>query len=446
MNQRITNFFELLRDSWQSKDIRKRLLFTLGMLFAFKIGASITIPGVSVAIGTLTATNSASGSLINTLGVLGGGGLKYFSIFALGVSPYITASIIIQLLSANVIPYLTNLSKAGEKGRKTQDMVTRLITLPIAILQSIGIIELLQSQKAIQFHNTASVFIFIILIQISGVYLALWMGDQINERGLGNGVSMIILTGVVSAIPFNFINIFRISLVGQHALATIIVGITKSLATIGFYFILVIITIFVSQSYRKIPVRNIGSGLNKKKSDRSYILLRINISGVIPVIFASALMAIPLTIMRYVTNAHVTTIFNYLFNRNYPTALITNCLLITLFVFFYSRITINPERFAENLQKSGSFIPGINPGRQTAKHIISVVNRINLLGSFFLSFITIIPFLLMILFHLPVTFGIGGTGILIFVVIILDLISQVRSRLIQVDYRQLKYVMDYSQK
>lgn len=144
------------------------------VLVAFKIGASITIPGVSVAIGSLhTSTTNASSSLINTLGVLGGGGLKYFSIFALGVSPYITASIIIQLLSANVVPYLTNLSKSGQKGRKTQDMITRLITLPIAILQSIGIIELLQSQKAIQFHSTASIFAFIIIIQVSGVYLAL---------------------------------------------------------------------------------------------------------------------------------------------------------------------------------------------------------------------------------------------------------------------------------
>lgn len=272
------------------------------------------------------------------------------------------------------------------------------------------------------------------------------MGDQINEKGLGNGISMIILTGVVSAIPFNFINIFRISLSGQSTVAPILVAVTKSIATIGFYFALVILTIFVSQSYRKIPVRNIGSGLNKKKSDRSYILLRINISGVIPVIFASAIMAIPLTIMRYISDTNVKTIFNYLFNRNHPTALLVNCLFITIFVYFYSRITINPERFAENLQKSGSFIPGITPGRETSTHIISVVNRINILGSFFLSFITVIPFLLMILFHLPVTFGIGGTGILIFVVIILDLIAQVRSRLIQVDYQQLKYVMDYSQR
>ena len=432
-----TTFRSLVIEMWRSRELRRRILYTIGVLIVYRIGASLTLPGVHVNSGAAT---SASGGLINSLGILGGGGLRYFSLFALGVSPYITASIIIQLLSTNVVPFLTNLSKSGEKGRKTQDMITRCITIPLGILQSIGIIELLLSQKVVSFNSTAATFIFIIVLQVGGIFLALWFGDQINNHGLGNGVSMIILSGVVSSIPFNFFDIFKMFLgKAGSSVSSILIGLTESLFILGFYFILVFVTIFLSQSVRYIPVKNIGSGLTKKSnSSKSYVLLRINTAGVIPVIFATSLMSIPTTIVKYINNSELSSIINFIFNRKQPFALFVEFWLITGFTYFYSKITVNPERFAENLQKSGSFIPGIIPGYSTSKYINKILNHLNFYGSMFLGIIAIIPYILSIIFKLPPSFGIGGTGMLIFVMVIINLVSQIKARIIQLKYKNLK--------
>lgn len=430
----LSKFSDIIVEAWKSKELRRRILFTIGVLMVFRIGASITIPGVSIPHNSQTSGNG----LIDSLGILGGGGLRYFSIFAMGVSPYITASIVIQLLSTNVVPYLTNLAKSGEKGRKTQDLITRYLTIIFGILQAVGITSLLISQKAIQLNSSIETYAFIILFQLGGVFLALWLGDQINEHGLGNGVSMIILSGVVASIPYNFFNVFEHFLAKNKTLTKFVLSLVESFFVLFFYLFLVFISTFFNQSYRNIPVQNIGSGLSKSDNNASYLVLRINIAGVIPVIFATALLSIPVTIARYVQNSDLTLIFNFLFNRQYPTALITDFIFITIFTYFYSKITVNPDRFAENLQKSGSFIPGIPPGYQTSRYINTIINRLNFFGALFLSTIAIIPYIFLIIFKLPVTYGIGGTGLLIYVVVAINLFAQLKARITQIEYRKLK--------
>ena len=441
MAEKIKNFSEIISKAWKSKELRRRIFYTIGIIILFRIGASITLPGVVVHNGGLAgASNANSSGLINSLGILGGGGLRYFSIFAMGVSPYITATIVVQLLSTNVVPYFTNLAKSGEKGRKTQDLITRYLTIIFGILQSIGITALLISQKDITLPNSTAAYALIVVFQLGGVFLSLWFGDQINEHGLGNGVSMIILSGVIASIPYNFFDIFHSFLRNTKKSSEIFLAVIESLFVIFFYFFLVFVTVFFSQSYRYIPIQNVGSGLSKQKNSSSYLILRTNIAGVIPVIFATALLSIPLTIARFVNNPQITNVFNYLFNRQYPTALITDFIFIFLFTYFYSKITINPERFGENLQKSGSFIPGISPGYKTSLYVSKIINRINFFGASFLSIIAIIPYIILIIFRLPVNYGIGGTGMLIYVVVIINLFSQLSARLTQIEYKKLQNI------
>ncbi len=432
---RLISFQQIITEAWKNKNLRRKILYTIGILIIFRIGTDITIPGVTLPHGSV---GSGSGNgFISSLGILGGGGIRNFSIFALGVSPYITSSIIIQLLATNVVPFLTNLAKTGEKGKRTQDMITRYLAIIFGVVQSIGITSLLLSQKVIQFKSGAETYIFIILIQMGGLFLALWMGDQINEKGMGNGVSMIILSGVVANIPFNFINIFKNN-VKLDTLSNFSITFVEFIFLVFFYLLLILIAVYMSQSYRRVPIQNVGSGLTKDQNKDSYVVLSLNSSGVIPVIFATSLLSIPLTVTKYISNPQLTNVFNYLFNRQYPTGLITYFILIVLFSFFYSKITVNPEQFAEGLQKSGSYIPGIQPGVDTSKYISRTVNKLNFYGSFFLAILAIIPYILLIIFKLPASFGIGGTGLIIFVSVAINLFLQIKARLIQVEYQNLK--------
>ena len=376
MKDTLLNFKNIIKNSWNSKELRRKILFTIGILIIFRIGTNITIPGVSLPHGNVSQGNG----FLSSLGILGGGGIRNFSIFALGVSPYITASIIIQLLATNVVPFLTNLTKSGEKGRKTQDLITRYLSIIFGIAQAIGITSLLMSQKLINFNNSTLSYFYIILMQLGGMFFALWLGDRINENGLGNGVSMIILSGVVANIPFNFANIFA-STIKFDNISFFFITLVQTGVIVVFYFALLLFSVFMTQSFRHIPVQNIGSGLTKKQNKDSFVILSLNTSGVIPVIFATALMSIPITITKYINDPNATNILNYFFNRQYPTALIFYFLFIVAFSFFYSKITINPERFASGLQKSGSYIPGVQPGIETSFFITKTVNRLNFIGN-----------------------------------------------------------------
>ena len=432
----LNSFKDIIIEAWKSKELRKRIIFTLFILIIYRIGASITIPGV-----TLNSANASSNGIISSLGLLGGGGLRLYSIFALGVSPYITASIIVQLLSNNVIPYLTNLSKSGEKGRKKLDIINRYLTIILALLQGVGITALMLSTHIISFSNTAVGYVFCLLLLLGGVFFALWLGDQINEKGVGNGISMIILSGVVANIPWNFYNIFKGFLGNSQIITATFVGILESIMMIVFYLLLLFLITFVSQSSQNIPIQNIGSGLVKKgQNQNSYVLLRLTVAGVIPIIFATALVSIPTTVAKFINNSTLTIIIGYIFDRHYPTALICYFILVCLFCFFYSKVTINPERFAENLQKNGSFIPGIQPGFETARYMSKSINSLNFYGALFLGILAVIPYLLLIIFHLPANYGIGGSGMLIFIMVTIDLFSQIKARLQQIRYRQLKEV------
>ena len=418
---------------FKNKDVRERILFTLMMFLVFRIGSNITVPGVEL------TSSLGDTDVLSLMNLLGGGALQNFSVFALGVSPYITSSIIIELLSKDVLPALTELSKQGQSGRKKIEMATRYLTLVLGAVQAYGIIVTMQNSEVINFTENLNFWVYakIILYLMAGSMLVMWMADQITEKGLGNGVSMIIFAGIVSALPaqifqatsYYFIN----ELVTEKS--RIISGALK-LGTYLLTLVLIIVFVtFIEKSIRKIPVQHSGTGgaLNAKVNNTSFLPIKINSAGVIPVIFSSSIMMAPAVIIsfaveNYTSNETITNILN-IFNQAaltemkwfdgstwyMPWGLIIYIILIFVFSFFYSNLTINPEQLAEDFQKSGSYIPGVRPGNETHRYVKRVLNRVTILGATALTIIAAFPVVLTLLEVVPSSLALAGTGMIIVV-------------------------------
>lgn len=425
--------FKTLKGMLKNKDIRNRVLFTLAMLFIYRFGSAITIPGVDTTELTKGIENN---SLFNMINLLGGGGLEQLSVFAMGVGPYITASIIIQLLSMDVIPSLTELAKGGATGKKVIDRYTRYLAVILSCFQAFVLVFGFSKQYTsllVDGNTLGSIFYVTILLTAGSMFL-LWIGDRISMKGIGNGMSMIIAAGIIARLPHQFMTSWD-EMVGSSFEAMAVLSFCLYILA---YILIIVFVVWMQTAERKIPIQYTSSAITTKHKDNTYLPLKINSASVIPVIFASAIMVAPLQICRIIwPNASwVTTMDTYLGMQS-PPSLVIYVILILLFTFFYTKLQVDPEKISDNLGKSGTYIPGIRPGNETRKYLNNVISRITVLGAISLAFIAVLPHALPYIkgLDLPSNMGIGGTGIIIVVGVAMETVKQIQGRLTQKSYQ-----------
>ena len=428
--------FRTFADMFKNKDIRNRIFFTLAMLFVFRFGSAITVPGVDV---TELIKGMQDSSLFAMINMLGGGGLEQLSIFAMGVGPYITASIIIQLLSMDVIPALTELAKGGATGKKQIDRYTRYLAVVLSFFQASTLVYSFSTQyKTLLVNGSgwASILDVATLVTAGSLFIR-WIGDRISMKGIGNGVSMIIAAGIISRLPYQFTTAWQTLVDPSNSSATFNGILTFGLYIVS-YLLIIVFVVFMQTAERKIPIQYTSSTVTTRKKDMTYLPLKINSASVIPVIFASAIMVAPLQICKMVWPAAswVKTLETYM-GMQTPVSLVIYVVLILLFTFFYTKLQVDPEKIAENLGKSGTYIPGIRPGTETKEYVNKVLCRITVLGAIGLAFIAVLPHALPLIpgINLPQSMGIGGTGIIIVVGVAMETVKQIEGRLTQKSYR-----------
>lgn len=429
---------------FKNKEIVNRIFFTIMVLFVIRIGAAITVPGISVSSELSDLMNS--GNSLAIMDLLGGGALSNFSIFALGVSPYITAQIIVQLLSKDVLPALTELSKQGEYGRKKREMATRYLTLLLGAVQAYGIIQMMQNSNYISLTLAADfwTYAYLIIVMVAGAMLTMWLGDQITEKGLGNGISVIIFAGCVRSLPTQITTAWDKWILGNvaHGSSEMVSGVFMFALYILALLFIVGFVVFIELSRRKIPVQHAGKGgQNQPMSRASFLPIKINSAGVIPVIFAASIMSAPAIIAGFISSdaaqSEWLNIFNYNSTFTMPWfdgshwemnwGLFIYLALIILFTFFYAKMSIDPEKLADNFQKNGSYIPGIRPGKETERYVGKVLNRVTFIGAIALCFIAALPIVLVWAnaFDGDNSLAIGGTGLIIIVGVAIEINNQI---------------------
>ena len=424
-------FINKLTQIWKDRDLRKKILFVLGMLIVFRIAAHIPVPGADVA---ALRDFFDSNAILGLLNMFSGGGMKSFSVVALGVGPYITASIIFQLLTM-IVPALEELSKEGESGQKKISMYTRWLTIPLAILQSFSMIKLLQ-QSSLGIIGDLSMIQYIttICVLTGGTIFLMWLGELITEKKVGNGVSLIIFAGIVSGIPSTI----------QRTLATFT---PDQFVSIVSFLILIIVTVagvvIVTEGQRNIPV----SYAKRVRGNRMYggfdthLPLKVNQAGMIPIIFAVALVTFPTLIAQFFSRSTSEFLRN---SSQFVIDLFQNqifygaiyFLLVFGFTYFYTAVIFHPHQIADNLQKQGGFVPGMRPGRQTSEYLAKVSSRIMLAGALFLGLIAVLPLIIQPLTGVS-SMVISGASMLIVVSVVLETVRQIDSQLVMRDYEGL---------
>lgn len=416
----------------KNKGIRNKILFTFAMLFIFRFGASIPVPGVD---STALVAGMNDNSLLGLMNLLGGGNFERFSVFAMGVGPYITASIIIQILSMDVIPQLTELSKQGQVGRKKIDRYTRYLGVALCLFQSATMTYAFDKTYNIMEESTFANFLFVSIVLTAGTMFLLWLGDQISSKGIGNGVSMIIFAGIVSNFPAQFNSAYNALCVSETAPSN--GSLMFALYCLTFIVIIVFVTL-MNTANRRIPIQYTSSGAIKVKTNElTYLPLKINSASVMPVIFASSIMIAPVTIASFFPANGFTTWLTKVLNFSSWHGLILYVVLILLFTFFYTNLQVDPEKISENLSKSGTYIPGIRPGNDTKNYIFTILNRITVVGAIALAFIAILPYAipLMVPALANTNVGLGGTGVIIVVGVALETVKSLTSQVTQKTYK-----------
>lgn len=419
---------------FKNKEIVGRIFFTIMILLVIRIGAAITVPRITPTGKFAEALNSANA--VALMDLLGGGALEKFSIFALGVGPYITAQIIIQLLQKDVLPALTELSKQGEYGRKKTEMATRYLTLLLGAVQAYGIIKTMENYEYVTVNMTMNFwsYAYIVTILLAGSMTVMWLGDQITEKGLGNGISVIIFAGIVRSLPTQISGAFNAWIGTTYKEPSELIKGSFQFALYILAFILIFaFVVFIELAKRKIPVQHSGKsgGQTASMSKASFLPIKVNSAGVIPVIFASSILMAPSVVASFITNnaeAEWLKIFSYSeLYKGVPCGLIIYCFLILVFSFFYATIQIDPENLADNFRKNGSYIPGIRPGAETERYVRKVVNRVTCIGAIALTFIAALPVVLTLtgVFGSNASLAIGGTGLIIAVGVALEVNSQI---------------------
>lgn len=409
-------FKQIFRSS--NKDLRARILFTLGVLFIFALGNSITIPGMNVITGDI--------GFLELFNAMSGGGLKQFSIFALGVMPYITASIIIQILQMDIIPYFKELKEMGEEGRRKIAKITRYSGLAIAFIQGFfyPMMFLGKTQEPMMYFKIA-------IILTAGTAFLLWLGDEITNKGIGNGVSLIIMAGIVNTLPSMFVTAFQslIPNANNEVLAW-----AKFIIFILLYVLIVVGVIWVEQAERRIPIQYSNRSSSSYGGQQTFLPLKLNSANVMPVIIASVIMGIPSILAYFIKNAKVISFLNNYLSTSKPVGFVIYIILIIAFTYIYTFLTINPEELSKNLNKNGGYIPGIRPGTETKKYISKVLGRITFMGALFIALLAAIPTIFTALTGLPETIKLGGTSMLIAVGVLLETYKQLESSVASRNY------------
>ena len=427
-----------IKAMWTNKDIRNRILFTLFAFLVYRLGSAITVPDVNT---SDLISGMSDNSLFAMLNLLGGGGLDQFSIFALGVTPYITASIIIQLLSMDVIPHLTELSKGGANGRKQLDKYTRYLAVVFAFVQSFSLVYGFSKTYSTLIVGgvTISKILYISTIFAAGSMFLVWIGDQISLKGIGNGISMVIMAGIVGRMPQQFSSAWS-SLIAGDSVPDY--GAWLFAAYILVYLLIIVFVTLINTAERRIPIQYTSSSISlSKPSEANYLPLKVNSASVIPVIFASSLMMAPIQIASFFPSNDITKQMSNWLGLQTWYSLIIYVLLILFFTFFYTKMQINPEKVAENLGKSGSYIPSVRPGTETEKYINRVLSRITVLGSVALAIIAVMPHIMPLIWpDMPSSMSLGGTGMIIVVGVAIETVKQVQGLITQKSYK--KYYED----
>jgi preprotein translocase subunit SecY len=427
--------FKTVSNIWKVEDLRKRILFTLFILLVYRIGSFIPVPGVNKDV--FTQVDQSGSDLFGLLNTFSGGALFQFSIFAIGIMPYITSSIIVQLLSMDVIPKFAEWAKEGENGKRKLAQITRYGTVILGLVQGFG--TAIGFNRSYQYDMipgaTFTDYLMIAIILTAGTAFLMWLGEQITEKGIGNGISVLIFAGIVAAIPKHIRSIYQTEFVdaGDATFLNIIKVIVILIVIVA----IIVGVIFVQQGIRKIPVQYAKRVVGRKMygGQSTHIPLKVNGAGVIPVIFAVSLLMFPITIAQFwSTHSWATWVQNHMYYDK-PLGMTLYVLLIIAFTFFYTFVQINPVQMADQMKKNGGYIPGIRPGKPTSSYITRVMSRITLSGAIFLSVISILPVLFGTLADLPRDVKLGGTSLLIVIGVALDTMKQIETQLIKRHYK-----------
>ena len=431
---------QTIRNIWKIEDLKKRILYTIGIILIYRFGSYVALPGVDPSM-LANLQNQTNSGLLGLLNMFSGGAFSNASIFALGIMPYISASIVMQLLGM-AIPYFQKLQKEGESGRKKINQMTRYLTVVILIFQSPAYIANLASQlppeaiypfsQAVTHHSVFSFFgISSIILLTAGSMFVMWLGERITDKGIGNGISLIIMIGIMARLPFALIGELASRLEQKGG------GLVFFVVEIAVLVFVILVTILLVQGTRKIPVQYAKRIVGNKQYGgvRQYIPLKVNAAGVMPIIFAQAIMFLPLTLAGFASNDTLTGIARVFTDINSLVYNLTFFILIILFTYFYTAITVNPNQMAEDMKKNGGFIPGVKPGKKTSDFIDDVMSRITLPGSIFLGFVAIMPAIVR-MFGVTSQFAqfYGGTSLLILVGVVLDTLQQIESHLLMRHY------------
>jgi preprotein translocase subunit SecY len=424
-------FIETLRNIWKIEDLRKRILYTLGILLVYRLGSYITLPGIDPTQLAGLKQQTASG-VLGLLDMFSGGAFSNASVFALGIMPYISASIVVQLLGI-AVPYFQRLQKEGESGRRKINQITRYLTVFILVLQAPSYLVNLHAQIPETAFVIRGVFFTVssVIILTAGTMFVMWLGERITDRGIGNGISLIIMIGIIARLPFATVAEFGARLEQQGG------GLVAFLVEILAMFVVFMMTILLVQGTRRIPVQYAKRIVGNKQYGgvRQYIPLKVNAAGVMPIIFAQALMFVPITIAGFANSEALSGFAAAFVNFNGLWYNLVFAILIILFTYFYTAITINPTQMAEDMKRNGGFIPGVKPGRKTVEFLDTIMSRITLPGSIFLAFVAILPaFARLAGISSQFAQFFGGTSLLILVGVVLDTLQQIESHLLMRHY------------
>lgn len=424
------NFF---KEVFKKGELRRKVVFTLGILFVFRLGAGIVIPYIDTSAITSAATSSGIFGIMN---MLGGGTLEKFSLFSLGVSPYITSSIIIELLSMDVIPALAQWNKEGNTGKKKKDKVTRVLTLALAIIQGGSLTYAFDKGYSILASSSIWTYVYVVIVMAAGSMFTMWLGDQITIKGVGNGTSLLIFTGIVANLPNSFISSFKSMVTFGSAYKTA-TSLAWYILFVIVYLAIVVFVVFEEGAIRKIPIiyaTNTQTVMHTKESTN--LPIKINSSSVIPVIFAASVLAAPRTIISFMKSTSTTQMIDNILNYQKPMGFVLYIVMIILFTFFYSNLQIDAKKISEDLKKSGGAIPGVRTGDDTKKYIGTVLNRVTVVGSLFLAIIASIPIIAPEIWKMTSNnaLSLGGTGLIIVTGVALETVRAIKSMLTRREY------------
>lgn len=425
--------FKTLSNIWKVEDLRTRILFTLFILLVYRIGSFIPVPNIDK--DSLIAQTQGGSDIFGLLNTFSGGALFQFSIFALGIMPYITSSIIVQLLSMDVIPKFAEWAKEGENGKRKLAQITRYGTIILGMIQAFATSIGFNNQYRMVIDPSFATYLMIAIVLTAGTAFLMWLGEQITERGVGNGISIIIFAGIIAGLPGQIRTIYATEFVDNTD--QLFLSILKVLLIVLAVIAIVVGVIFVQQGIRKIPVQYAKRVVGRKMygGQSTHIPLKVNGAGVIPVIFAISLLMFPVTIASFWAGKGWANWIMDNLTYDQPLGMVLYVILIIAFTFFYTFVQINPVQMADQMKKNGGYIPGIRPGKPTSSYITRVMTRITLAGAIFLAAVSILPVFFGTLAGLPDSVVLGGTSLLIVVGVALDTMKQIEGQLIKRHYK-----------